>query len=433
MNQIIIPTRRSFLKTASAAGLAGVVSVPSITRGVDAQDNRKLKIGLVGCGGRGSGAAENAMTADSNVELWSAGDVFTPAIDSTLRLLQKFKDRVNVPEERRFTGMDAYQKVLESGVDVIILATPPGFRPLHFEAAVAAGKHIFCEKPMAVDSTGVRKVLDASRKAKEKGLSVVAGFCWRKSASRVAAMERVLAGAIGDVIHYHATYYTVPVKPMQLASARDPNWSDVEWQVRNWYNFSWLSGDGYVEQAIHSVDKVGWAFGDKDPVSCMGNGGRQVPFEGAEGYNIYDHFSCVYDFGGGRYGTVSSRQIVNCDGENADYITGTKGTCILNGDRVQITGENPWRFEKENDNLMYVNEHVQMYSGLRTGKPVYDGEWMCHSTFLGLMGRMAAYTGKRLTWEKIINSKEDLAPDDLRWDSKFTPGLMPRPGITEAL
>lgn len=434
MNHIIIPSRRSFLKTASAAGVAGVITAPSITRGADAPDNRKLKIGLVGCGGRGSGAASDAMTADSNVELWSAGDVFSQAIDGSLRSLQsQFKDRVNVAPERKFTGMDAYQKVLESGVDVVILATPPGFRPAHFEAAVAAGKHIFCEKPMATDATGVRRVLEAARKAKDKGLSVVAGFCWRKSASRVAAIQRVLDGAIGDIIHYHATYYTGPVKPMALPAARQPEWSDVEWQVRNWYNFSWLSGDGYVEQAIHSVDKVGWAFGDKDPVSCMANGGRAVPFEGAEGYNIFDHFSCVYDFGNGRFATVSSRQIPNCDSENADYITGTKGTCVINGDRVVITGENRWRFEKDEDNNMYVNEHVLMYDALRKGAPVYDGDWMCHSTLLGIMGRNAAYTGKRLTWEHMLNSKEDLAPDDLKWDSKFEASPMPRPGVTKVV
>jgi predicted dehydrogenase len=434
MNPLITPDRRSFLKSASAAGAAGLFCAPSITRGALAADSRRLKVGVVGCGGRGTGAASDAMKADSNVELWAAGDVFASAIGGSLRQLRnQFKDRVNVPDERQFTGMDAWQKVLDSGIDVVILATPPGFRPLQFKGAVEAGKHIFCEKPMAVDAPGVRMVLEAARTAKDKGLSVVAGFCWRKSASRVAAMQRVLDGAIGEIIHYHATYYTGPVKPMQLASARTPEMSDVEWQIRNWYNFSWLSGDGYVEQAIHSVDKVGWAFGDKDPLTCMANGGRQVPFEGAEGYNIFDHFSCVYDFGNGRFATVSSRQIPLCDGENADYITGTKGTCLLNGDRVLITGENRWRFEKDKDNDMYVNEHAEMYAALRKGAPVYDGDWMCHSTLMGIMGRTAAYTGKRLTWEQSVNSRDDLAPDDLKWDSKFEPSPMPRPGITKVI
>ena len=430
MNSPSIPSRRSFLKSAAAS--AAIIGAPSITRGAESANNSRLKIGLVGCGGRGTGAAGDAMTADSNVELWSAGDVFASSIEGSLNSLRgKYKDRVNVPEARQFTGMDAYQKVLASGCDVVVLATPPGFRPQHFEAAVAAGKHIFCEKPMAVDATGVRKVLAAAQQAKSQGLSVVAGFCWRKSASRVAAITRVLEGAIGDILHYHATYYTGPVKPMAPANSRPAGMSDVEWQVRNWYNFSWLSGDSLVEQAVHSVDKVGWAFGDKDPLTCMGNGGRQVPFADAEGYNIFDHFSCVYDYGDGRFATVSSRQIPGCDGENADYITGTKGTCVINGDRVLITGENRWRFDKDQDNNMYVNEHVLMYEALRKGQPVYDGDWMCHSTLLGLMGRMSCYTGKRITWEHMLNSKEDLAPDDLKWDAAFDPGPLPRPGITK--
>jgi predicted dehydrogenase len=422
-------SRRNFLKTAAAS--AAVIGAPSITR-ADGPDGRRLKVGLVGCGGRGSGAASDAMTADSNVELWAAGDVYPGAIEGSLNpLRERFKDRVNVDEARKFTGMDSYQKVLASGCDVVILATPPGFRPMHFKAAVEAGKHIFCEKPVATDATGVRVVLEAAQKAKEKGLSVVSGFCWRKSASRVAAMERVLSGAIGDILHYHATYYTGPVKPMAPANSRPADMSDVEWQVRNWYNFSWLSGDGYVEQAIHSVDKVGWAFGDKDPLSCMANGGRQVPFANAKDYNIFDHFSCVYDYGNGRMATVSSRQIPGCDGENADFITGTKGQCIINGDRVLITGENRWRFDSKEDNNMYVNEHILMYEALRKGQPVYDGDWMCHSTLMGIMGRMAAYTGKRISWDHIVNSREDLAPDDLRWDAAFDPGPLPRPGITK--
>jgi len=423
-------SRRCFLK--SAATSAAIIGAPSITRAAGAPDNRRLKVGLIGCGGRGTGAASDAMTAESNVELWSAGDVSAGAIQGSLNPLRKrFKDRVNVPESRQFTGLDAYQKVLESGCDVVLLATPPGFRPQHFEAAVAAGKHIFCEKPMAVDATGVRKVLAAAQKAKSQGLSVVAGFCWRKSASRVAAITRVLDGAIGDILHYHATYYTGPVKPMARAGSRPEGMGDVEWQVSNWYNFSWLSGDSLVEQAVHSVDKVGWAFGDRDPLNCMGNGGRQVPFAGAEGYNIFDHFSCVYDYGDGRLATVNSRQIPGCDSENADYIVGTKGQCLINGDRVLITGENGWRFNKEEDNNMYVNEHILMYEALRKGAPVYDGDWMCHSTLLGIMGRMACYTGKRISWEHMLNSQEDLAPDDLQWDSAFDPGPMPRPGITK--
>jgi predicted dehydrogenase len=417
--------RRTILK-AGAAGVAASLAFPNVSFGQ--LDSKRLKLGLIGCGGRGTGAAGDAMRADSNIELHAVGDVFHESLDNSLRTLQKdFRDRAQVDPSRQFLGMDAYQKVLESGVDVVILSTPPGFRPIHFEAAVEAGKHIFCEKPMGVDIPGVQRILAAGLKARDKGLAVMPGFCWRRSASRRAAFEQIQGGAIGDVVSYYATYYTAPVKPMQPASARKAEWSDVEWQLRNWMNFSWLSGDTYVEQAVHSVDKVGWAFNDKDPLNCIGVGGRQIPMEGG---NIFDHFSVIYEFPGNVFATVASRQQVNCDGENADYIKGTKGTCIIGkGGRPYITGEKKWRFEGE-DNDMYGQEHIELFQSIRSGKPVNDTEFMCHSTMLGIMGRMAAYTGKRVTWEQVINSKQDLAPDDLKWDSSFTPTPMPMPGVT---
>lgn len=421
-------SRRSFLKSSTGAGvLAGGLAFPAVLSAKD-DDSRRLKVGLVGCGGRGSGAAANALTADSNAELWAVGDVFEGALNYSVdQLQQSFRDRVNV-ESRRFVGLDAYTKVLDSGVDVVILATPPGFRPQHFEAAVAAGKHIFCEKPVAVDATGVRQVLAAAAKAKEKGLSIVSGFCWRRSASRVAAFERVLGGDIGDVVSYYATYYTGPVKPMPPASSRKPEWSDVEWQIRNWYNFSWLSGDSLVEQAVHSVDKIGWAFRDRGPVACVATGGRQTP---AEGGNIFDHFAVIYEYPNRVFCTMASRQQSNCDNENADYITGTKGSCVIRT-RPRITGEKEWRFDGE-DNDMYLAEHVELFRAIRSGTPVNDGEWMVNSTLMAIMGRMAAYTGKRITWDQIVNSKEDLAPDDLQWDSSFSPTPMPVPGVTQVV
>jgi predicted dehydrogenase len=324
--------------------------------------------------------------------------------------------------------LDAYQKLLARGVDVILLATPPGFRPMHFEAAVAAGKHIFCEKPMGVDIPGVKRIMAASEQAKSKGLAVVGGFCWRRSASRKAAFEQVANGAIGDITSYYATYYTGPVKPMQPASARKAEWSDMEWQLRNWMNFSWLSGDSFVEQAVHSVDKVGWAFQDKDPIACVATGGRQIP---AEGGNIYDHFSAIFEFPNNIFAHVASRQQPNCDSENADYIRGTKGICIIGkGASPVIKGETDWRFRGE-DNQMYTQEHIELFQSIRAGAPINDGAFMCHSTMLGIMGRMAAYTGKRVTWEQVLNSKDDLAPEDtLKWDSSFTPTPMPKPGVT---
>ena len=427
MNLNLLPSaRRDFLKAGAAAGVASAVSFPSITFG--GEDSRRLKIGLIGCGGRGTGAAQDAMNADSNIELYAVADVFPDSVATSLRSLREaFRDRITVDESRTFLGMDAYQKVLASGVDVVLLATPPGFRSIHFEAAVEAGKHIFCEKPMGVDIPGVKVIMGAAEKAKSKGLAIVGGFCWRRDAARRAAFEQIAQGAIGDITSYYATYYTGPVKPMQPASARKAEWSDVEWQLRNWMNFSWLSGDSYVEQAVHSVDKVGWAFGDKDPLTCIATGGRQIP---AEGGNIYDHFSAIYEFPNHVFAHVASRQQTNCDSENADYIRGTKGVCIIGkGAAPFIKGETNWRYRGE-DNEMYKQEHMELFQSIRAGTPLND-PWMCHSTMLGIMGRMAAYTGKRVTWEQVLNSKDDLAPDDLKWDSSFTPSPMPKPGVTQ--
>lgn len=421
----INPPRRDVLK-AGVAGCAAALTFPSVTFG--APDNRRLKIGLIGCGGRGTGAAQDAMNADSNAELHAVADIFEESIGTSLRSLKEgFKDRVTVDDSRTFVGMDSYQKLLASGVDVVLLATPPGFRPIHFEAAVAAGKHIFCEKPVAVDVPGVKRVMAAAEQAKAKGLGVVSGFCWRRSASRRAAFAQIASGAIGDITSYYATYYTNPVKPMQPPSARKAEWSDVEWQLRNWMNFSWLSGDSFVEQAVHSVDKVGWAFQDKDPVSCVATGGRQIR---AEGGNIFDHFSVIFEYPDGIFAHVASRQQTKCDNENADYIRGTKGLCTIGkGAAPFIKGETNWRF-REDDNQMYTQEHMELFQSIRNGTPVNDGTWMCHSTLLGIMGRAAAYTGKRITWEQILSSTGDLAPDDLKWDSSFTPGPLPMPGIT---
>ncbi len=421
--------RRAFLKkTGLAAGL--LVAGPSALQ-AQQKDSRVLKIGLIGAGGRGTGAASNALNADSNAVLWSVGDVSRSSVDGALNSLSKYKDRVDVSEERKFTGMDAYQKVLDSNPDVVILTTPPGFRPHHLKAAVEAGKHVFCEKPVAVDPVGVRSVLESAQKAKEKGLSIVCGFCWRYSASRRAAFAKIHEGAIGDITSIYSTYHTGPVKPMPTADNRKPEWSDVEWQVRNWYNFSWLSGDGLVEQAVHSVDKTCWAMKDIDPIAAVANGGRQFP---AHGGNIFDHFSVVYEYPNDVLVTMASRQIPNCYGENADVIRGTKGTLFINSSRVQIKGEQNWRYDPEQaeqDRDMYDQEHVELFESIRGGNnKKWDGDWMTHSTLVAIMGRMSAYSGKRVTWEHMLKSMEDLAPEEtLKWDSSFEPHPTPQPGV----
>jgi len=256
-----LTSRREFLKASALFGSA--LAAPAILPGqLFAKENSgTLRVGLIGCGGRGSGAASQALSADSNVVLTAMGDAFEDQLQKSLQSLRKAQpDKVKVTPEKCFVGLDAYQKVIDSGVEVVLLATPPGFRPVHLQAAVAAGKHVFCEKPMATDAPGVRAVLESVKAAKEKSLSLVAGFCWRYEVARREFYRRVHEGAIGDLRAIYATYYTGQVKPMPAPGERPGGMGDLEWQLRNWYDFTWLSGDGYVEQACHSVDKVAWAM-----------------------------------------------------------------------------------------------------------------------------------------------------------------------------
>lgn len=427
-----LPDRRKFLRNTSA-GVASLVAAPYVARGQG--DASPIKVGLVGCGGRGSGAASQALNADKGAVLWSMGDAFEDRLNGSLKRFQEGAKgkagQVQVPAERRFVGMDAFRQVIDSGVDVVLLATPPGFRPQHLRAAVEAGKHVFCEKPMAVDAPGVRSVMESAQIAKAKGRCLVSGFCWRYSTSRREAFERVLGGDIGDLRAYYATYYTGPVKPMRPESARPDGMGDVEWQVRNWYNFAWTGGDSLVEQAVHSVDKVSWAMGDQPPIAAVANGGRTRPNHKG---NIFDHFSVVYEYPNGVLGLLSSRQIPSCFNENADYIVGENGRCVINGGRVALEnakGRNMWRFRSSEDNNMYQEEHDTLFAAIRKGETVNDGDWMATSTMLAILGRMAAYTGQRVTWEDALQSTTDLAPDHLAFEDRFDPGPVPQPGVTK--
>ena len=426
------PNRRTFIKT-SAAGVAALVSAPYVARGQG--DASPVKVGLIGCGGRGTGAAAQALNADEGAVLWSMGDAFERRLNGSLERLEggaKGKTgQIQVAKSRRFSGLDAFQKVIASGVDVVLLATPPGFRPQHLRAAVEAGKHVFCEKPMAVDGPGVRSLMESAQMARARGTCLVSGFCWRYSKSRREAIGRVMGGDIGDVRAFYATYYTGPVRPMPRASSRPNGMSDVEWQLRNWYNFSWLSGDGFVEQAVHSVDKVAWVMGDRPPVAAIANGGRTR--SNNEG-NIFDHFNVIYEYPNGVLGVLASRQTTNCFNENADYIVGSNGRCVINGARVELEnarGNSMWHFRSSEDNNMYQEEHDTLFGAIRKGESVNDGDWMATSTMLAILGRMAAYTGQRITWEDALQSRTDLAPDDLELDDDFDPGPIPQPGLTK--
>lgn len=422
--------RRDFLKaTSGAVGAALVSGFPSI---ISAQTTTKaIKVGLVGCGGRGTGAASQALHADDYAELVAVADIDQSHVDKcldTLKRISKISDRVKVEKPAQFLGLDAYQKVLESGIDVVLLATPPGFRPTQLAASVEAGKNVFCEKPVSTDAPGIRSVLATVEKAKQKNISLVAGFCWRYNEMIQQTVKQVHDGAIGRMMAYYATYYTSPVKPMPPASEKPAGMSDVEWQIRNWYNFVYLCGDSIVEQAVHSADKIAWLMNDQAPVSCVGVGGRVIP---AEGGNIYDHFEVNYLYPDGTRAFLASRQIEGCYNENADYILGTEGTCTIGrGPTPRIEGKTNWTWTGEKYD-MYQREHDVLFASIRKGQPVNDGKRMATSTLLAMMGRMAAYTGQQITWDMAMNSQEKRFPDSLDWNG--THEVMPRaePGITK--
>lgn len=425
-------SRRQFIKTSTSATVGGVIAFNIASSSTSfAANSDTLKIGLIGCGGRGSGAASQALHADNNAVLTAMGDVFSNQIESSLGSLKRDKeiaDRVQVEADRHFVGLDSYQRVINSGVDVVLLATPPGFRPQHFKAAVAAGKHIFCEKPMATDAAGVRSVLADAEEARKKKLSVVAGFCWRREPGRREFYKRIHEGAIGDIRAIYATYLTGPVKPMPAANTRPAGMGDVEWQLRNWYNFVWLSGDGLVEQACHSVDKIAWAMNGRLPVKAVATGGRQIPNN--EG-NIYDHIDVFYEFENEVRAFMAQRQISDCYGDNSDYLMGSGGTATLKGWSVPvILGQQRWRYSGPKKE-MYQVEHDELFAAIRKGEPINDGVWMCNSTLMAIMGRMAAYSGQEITWEQALNSEEKLVPDNLTWDMELKPAPMAMPGRTK--
>jgi myo-inositol 2-dehydrogenase / D-chiro-inositol 1-dehydrogenase len=423
-----LPNRREFLKHSSAVATAAAASPFLIfPKNGRAQDSNTLKVGLVGCGGRGTGAAGNALAADKNVLLTAVGDVFESQLQGALKSLSKeAPGKVKVESAHQFVGLDAYQKVIDSGVDVVVLATPPGFRPLHLKAAIDAGKHVFCEKPVATDAPGIRSALASAAEAKRKNLSLVAGFCWRYNLAERGLFQRILDGAIGDVHVFYGNYFTGPVKPMPPAHTRPAGMSDLEWQLRNWYNFVWLGGDGLVEQAVHAVDWMCWAMNDVPPAKAIAVGGRQIP---AHGGNIFDHIEVNYEYANGARGFLGCRQIANCANDNSATIYGTKGIAreVGFGGMPSIKGENHWRYSGPRPN-MYQVEHDEMFAAIRAGKPINDGVRLAHSSMVAIMGRMAAYTGEEITWERALNSEERLVPEKFDWNMPLPVVPMAMPG-----
>jgi predicted dehydrogenase len=428
-NSMFDESRRDFLKSAGLLTV-GAAAMPWTVQGFSPNSDT-LRIGLIGCGGRGTGAASQALKADRNTLLVAMADIFEDHLEESHKnLVAKHPDRVQVPKRQRFIGLDAYRKLLNTGVDVVILASPPAFRPQHIEEAVAAGKHIFTEKPMAVDVPGLKRVLDAARKAREKNLAVVSGFCWRYDLPKRAIFSKIISGEIGKVISILNTYNTGPAWQKE----RKDGWSDAEFVLRNWPHYTWLSGDSIAEQAVHSLDMMSWALGDKPPLRVFGTGGRQVN-TGKELGNIFDHFAIVYEYDHGIKGYHYSRKQSGCSNSYLVEVSGTKGhaliDCMKSKHVITLHEGQVWEYRGER-NDMYQTEHDELFASIRKGQPINDGEWMTQSTMLALMGRMVAYTGQTITWEEAWASKEVLVPDDLQWGQTL-PAPMAIPGITKLL
>jgi predicted dehydrogenase len=419
-------TRREFLKTGSAALAAGALAATSqIAHGAYADGSDFLKVGLIGCGGRGSGAAAQALNADPYTKLVALADAFEDQVEKAAKQFSTaFADRGTVPKERRFHGFDAYQHVVAAS-DVVLLATPPHFRPAHLKAAIEAGKHVFCEKPVAVDGPGCRSVAETVELAKKKKLAIVSGLCWRYHPTIRATFEQVLdEQAIGEITAMRCSYNTQGL----WKKDRQPKWSDMEWQIRNWLYFTWLSGDHIVEQHIHSLDKMVWAMNDARPVKCSGTGGRQVRTQKEYG-NIYDHFAIEYEFPKGITAFGRCRQQNGCKTDVTDDLYGTKGTCHIASHQTKITGKKNWRYKGKSGN-MYQLEHNELFKSIRAGNPINNGDYMTTSTMMAVMGRIAAYTGKDVTWDEVWNSKTKLGPRKYEWGPlEVEPVAMP--GITK--
>ena len=428
MNSNYNKSRRRFLKSAGAAAIGGTLAFNTMANTVNNSDT--LKVGLIGCGGRGTGAANQALKADKNAVLTAMADVFEDRLDTSFQNLVKLHpNQVNVDKSSKYLGFDAYQKLINSDVDVVILATPPAFRPDHLLMAANAGKHIFCEKPMAVDPKGVKKVLEVAKIAKQKERSLVSGFCWRYDYPKRATFQKVLNGSIGNIKTIYNTYNTGEL----WSRPRQDNWSNMEYQLRNWLYYNWLSGDHIAEQAVHSIDMMSWAMGDKLPVRAVGTGGRQSRTEDIYG-NIFDHFAIVYEYPDDVKGFHFSRQQKGCANSYSCEMYGTEGTAIVDVIRRkhEINGKENWRYKGEENN-MYQTEHDELFASIRSGNLMNDGVWMAHSTMLAILGRIVAYTGQSITWEEALNADYDLGPaiDEYSWDLKWKSNPVAKPGITK--
>ncbi|MDX9912504.1 MAG: Gfo/Idh/MocA family oxidoreductase [Phycisphaerales bacterium] len=424
-------SRRAMLAL-GAAGLTGLSGLPGMGLGSSAfaapaiRTRRRadeIRIGVIGCGGRGTGAAFNALEADPDTRIVALADLFRDRLDSCRGYLassEDFAERATVPDAACFTGFDAYRQLL-AGVecDYVILATPPGFRPTHFDAAVRAGRNVFMEKPVAVDPAGIRTVLAASDEADRRDLCVVTGTQRRHEVSYLEAIGRAMDGEIGEFLDARCYWNQGGLWVVE----KKPEFSDVEWQCRNWLYFTWLSGDHIVEQHVHNLDVINWAFGGP-PRRASGMGGRQVRTAPEYGH-VFDHFAIEYEYPDGQRLLSMCRQIDGCDGRVEEVIRGTHGTLTTRPGYASIEpaaggAATEWRFTGANPNP-YAREHADLIRAMRSGPRINEARVTAESTLTAIMGRMAAYTGKAVTWDQAMNSALDIVPHELAFGPMSVP------------
>lgn len=405
-------TRRDFMKTSGAA--AGAFAAMGAVPAVHASGKQLLKVGLIGCGGRGKGAIENICEAAGTtypIKIHALADVFEDRLKDCRRNSEHSevcKDKLDLADERCFVGFDAYQKVIDC-CDLVMLATPPGFRPQHIEAVVKAGKHLFTEKPVAVDPVGIRKVLAAYEEAKSKNLGILTGTQRRHQLPYLESMKRIKDGVIGDITSACVYWNQNNI----WANKRQDGWNDMEYQLRNWYHYLWLCGDHICEQHVHNLDVAVWAIG-APPVRAVGMGGRQVNTAPEFGQS-YDHFAVDYEFPNGIHVLSMCRQIDGCENNVSEFLQGTKGQWRSNGYRFSGNGIRE-RIREEGKNP-YVQEHIDLLASIEAGKPLNELKQVAESTLVAIMGRMSAYTGKAVTWDEALSSQLDTFPKKLEWGS----------------
>ncbi len=405
--QIPPVSRRTFLNTTAVA--AAALAWPGSAHGFHIWGSDVIRVGVIGCGGRGTGAAGDCLRGAEGVELVALGDLAPDRLAECRAQLEKLgasnagiAAKMKVTDDKCFTGFDAYQKVINAGVDLVILASPPGYRPTHLAAAVEAGKHVFSEKPVAVDAAGIRSVLATYEKARANNLGIGVGTQRRHQADYVETIERIQGGAIGEVMSGQVFWNQGGL----WSRDRKPEWTDAEWQIRNWLYFAWLSGDHIVEQHVHNLDVANWVLG-AHPVKATGVGGRQFRTDPKFGH-IYDHFAIDFEYANGARIMSMCRQIPGSANRVGEWFVGTKGRSDASS---KILGNAPWTYTvPERRPNGYVQEHTDLVASIRTGRPYNELKQVAESTLTAIMGREAAYTGQEMTWDAVLNAKQDLTP-----------------------